>query len=217
MPCPSEEVLRERVQVNHTQHQQQQHPAASQYLVQRYRWFSLQRLQTHKGNLVEITAFFVRNFITFMTIPSLEERTLTQSTESRTDENGALELPEQHHNDGKPEVATSTTSNLRPPPQGRRRKQFAVSTRWERQVAENGLPNDHNKYFCCCARRLGNMFVLLEYPDGTPIVVAGPCWPFCAFVTLPLIIVISGLVSYFIVLSNNSALVSIVVLLLIVI
>eukprot|EP00956_Cyclotella_meneghiniana_P024808 scaffold50463_cov63-Cyclotella_meneghiniana.AAC.2 len=59
---------------------------------------------------------------------------------------------------------------------------------------------DFHKYFCCCARRVGTMFFLLEKRDGTPIVVAGPCWPFCTFVTVPLIIVLSGLVAYFIVL-----------------
>jgi hypothetical protein len=27
------------------------------------------------------------------------------------------------------------------------------------------------------------MFALLSHPDGSPIVIAGPCWPFCVFVT----------------------------------
>ena len=40
------------------------------------------------------------------------------------------------------------------------------------------------------------MFFLLETKDGSPIV-AGPCWPFCTFVTLPLIVGISGMVGYF--------------------
>ena len=51
------------------------------------------------------------------------------------------------------------------------------------------------------------MFFLLEKRDGTPIVVAGPCWPFCTFVTVPLIIVLSGLVAYFIVLDPEVGLV----------
>ena len=51
------------------------------------------------------------------------------------------------------------------------------------------------------------MFFLLEKRDGTPIVVAGPCWPFCTFVTVPLIIVLSGLVAYFIVLEPEIGLV----------
>ena len=27
------------------------------------------------------------------------------------------------------------------------------------------------------------MFAICSYPDGTPILIAGPCWPFCALVT----------------------------------
>jgi len=52
------------------------------------------------------------------------------------------------------------------------------------------------------------MFFLLETRDGSPIVVAGPCWPFCTFVTVPLVVVLSSLVGYFIVLNSNSGLVS---------
>jgi hypothetical protein len=52
------------------------------------------------------------------------------------------------------------------------------------------------------------MFILLEYSDGSPIVMAGPCWPFCLGVTVPLIMGICFLVSYFLVLNTNSGLVS---------
>jgi hypothetical protein len=52
------------------------------------------------------------------------------------------------------------------------------------------------------------MFALVSYPDGTPIVVAGPCWPFCVGVTLPLILVVTGLVSYFLVVDGDFGLVS---------
>jgi hypothetical protein len=52
------------------------------------------------------------------------------------------------------------------------------------------------------------MFALLSYPDGTPIVVAGPCWPFCVGVTLPVILAVTGLVSYFLVVDGNFGLVS---------
>ena len=68
---------------------------------------------------------------------------------------------------------------------------------------------DFNRYFCCCARRVGSMFFLVERKDGSPIIVAGPCWPFCSFVTVPLIVVCSGLVGYFIVSNPNTGLVSI--------
>jgi hypothetical protein len=52
------------------------------------------------------------------------------------------------------------------------------------------------------------MFFLVEKKDGSPIIVAGPCWPFCTFVTVPLIVVLSGLVGYFIVSNPSSGLVS---------
>jgi len=47
------------------------------------------------------------------------------------------------------------------------------------------------------------MFALVSYPDGTPVVLAGPCWPFCLFVTLPLILGISGVVSYFMIIDKS--------------
>lgn len=105
---------------------------------------------------------------------------------------------------------------------------YAVSVRWEREQAERTRPptessgpviehkpcltftiEDFNRYFCCCARRVGSMFFLIEGKDGSPIVVAGPCWPFCTFVTAPLIVVLSGLVGYFIVSNPDTGLVSI--------
>ena len=70
------------------------------------------------------------------------------------------------------------------------------------------ITENFSTYFCCCARRVGSMFFLIEKKDGTPIVVAGPCWPFCTFVTVPLIVVLSGMVGYFIVSNPNAGLVS---------
>jgi hypothetical protein len=90
----------------------------------------------------------------------------------------------------------------------RRPQRYAVSTRWEREVAEHGPIKDFHRFFCCCARRLGNMFVLCERSDGSPVVIAGPCWPFCVFVTLPLILSISAAVAYFVIISDDSPLVS---------
>jgi hypothetical protein len=99
---------------------------------------------------------------------------------------------------------------------------YAVSVGWEREQAEqSGQPSessgpimerrspleDFNSLFCCCARRVGSMFFLLETKDGSPIVVAGPCWPFCTFVTTPLIVIFSGMVGYFIVSNPNTKLV----------
>lgn len=60
-----------------------------------------------------------------------------------------------------------------------------------------------NTIFCCCARRVGSMFFLLESNDGSPIIVAGPCWPFCTFITTPLILGISGLVGYFMIYTTD--------------
>jgi len=42
------------------------------------------------------------------------------------------------------------------------------------------------------------MFFLMEHTDGSPLVVAGPCWPFCVFLTVPVIILVVVVVSYFI-------------------
>ena len=82
---------------------------------------------------------------------------------------------------------------------------FAVSTKWERDVAEGRAQRDVHTYFCCCARRIGHMFALLSYPDGSPLVIAGPCWPFCVLVTLPLVVGISGLVMYFLIIDDSYA------------
>ena len=107
------------------------------------------------------------------------------------------------------EVAGSRSADPPPAPlQSRPKKQYAVSTRWEREVAANGLPRDFSSYFCCCAHRIGNMFILWERPDGSPLVIAGPCWPFCIGVTLPLIIGISAVASYFVFFSKNTSVVS---------
>ncbi|GAX28594.1 hypothetical protein FisN_1Hh615 [Fistulifera solaris] len=88
-------------------------------------------------------------------------------------------------------------------PSQRRRKIYAVSTTWERQLAEGRSQPDVHTYFCCCARRIGNMFSLLSYQDGSPMVIAGPCWPFCALVTVPLILGVSGTVCYFLIVDNS--------------
>lgn len=60
-----------------------------------------------------------------------------------------------------------------------------------------------NTIFCCCARRVGSMFFLLESNDGSPIIVAGPCWPFCTFITTPIILGVSGLVGYFMIYTTD--------------
>ncbi|EED89816.1 predicted protein [Thalassiosira pseudonana CCMP1335] len=113
-------------------------------------------------------------------------------------------------------------------PRERLHKRYAVSVRWEREqeqqksrqqanVSSSGpiteekpmltySIEDFHRYFCCCARRVGSMFILKERQDGSPLVIAGPCWPFCTFVTVPLIAVLSSLVAYFIVLNEDSGL-----------
>ena len=42
------------------------------------------------------------------------------------------------------------------------------------------------------------MFILMSWPDGTPLLIAGPCWPFCVGMTVPLVIGISFCVSLFV-------------------
>jgi hypothetical protein len=66
-----------------------------------------------------------------------------------------------------------------------------------------------NRIFCCCARRVGNMYFLIEAQDGSPVVVAGPCWPFCVGVTVPLIVGISAAVIVLVVLNPAAGLVRI--------
>jgi len=51
------------------------------------------------------------------------------------------------------------------------------------------------------------MFALMQHRDGEPIIIAGPCWPFCVFVTVPLIVGVACLVSYFLIIDNNFGLV----------
>lgn len=135
-----------------------------------------------------------------MTIAEVEATT-PESAGMEKEENGLDSMnTAPNDNDRSPESANTSQAPRR------RKKQFAVSTRWEQEVAENGLPKDYHSYFCCCARRVGNMFILMEYSDGSPIVVAGPCWPFCMGVTVPMILGISSLVSYFLILKEDSKL-----------
>lgn len=75
-------------------------------------------------------------------------------------------------------------------------------------MSEGREPRDCHSYFCCGARRIGHMFALISASDGTPIIISGPCWPFCVFVTFPLIIGISCLVIFFLILGETFALVS---------
>jgi hypothetical protein len=52
------------------------------------------------------------------------------------------------------------------------------------------------------------MHLLLASSDGSPLVIAGPCWPFCLCVTMPLIVGITGSVAYFFIINDYFALVS---------
>lgn len=88
-----------------------------------------------------------------------------------------------------------------------KQSRYAVSTQWERSVHDGTAPRDVHTYFCCCATRIGHMFALMQHHDGEPIVLAGPCWPFCVFVTVPLILGVSCLVTYFLVIDDNFGLV----------
>lgn len=65
-----------------------------------------------------------------------------------------------------------------------------------------------SRIFCRCARQVGSMHFLCERKDGSPIVVAGPMWPFCMFVTVPIICVLGGFVLYFCMLQMKAPLVS---------
>lgn len=61
------------------------------------------------------------------------------------------------------------------------------------------LREDINSCFCCCATsRIGEMLVLSEKKDGTPRIIAGPEWPMCICCTVPMIIIGSALITYYI-------------------
>lgn len=82
-----------------------------------------------------------------------------------------------------------------------------------REMAENpaqqnnlnlaGTTEDFNNCFCCCANHTGGMFSLLENEDDTLIVITGPCWSFCTFMTLALILISSLLILFFIILNRE--------------
>jgi len=64
---------------------------------------------------------------------------------------------------------------------------------------------DINSCFCCCAKQhIGEMLVLVEKKDGTPVVIAGPSWPMCIFCTVPIIVVGGFLITYFILMDNEN-------------
>jgi len=92
------------------------------------------------------------------------------------------------------------------------KKKYAISVRWENENHDNeqkcctGSVEDFNTLCCGCSRRVGGMHFLWESADGSPIVMAGPCWPFCTFVTFPLICGLSALVIYFLILQERAKL-----------
>jgi len=63
---------------------------------------------------------------------------------------------------------------------------------------------DLNSIFCCCSRQVGAMQFICQRSDGSPFVVAGPCWPFCSFFTVPLIGGLSSLVLYFCIIDEST-------------
>lgn len=77
-------------------------------------------------------------------------------------------------------------------------KEYAVSIAWEREQAETTSSDkcDFNTVFCCCARQLGRMQVICKRRDGSPLIIIGPHWPFCVFITIPLIIALSAFILY---------------------
>ena len=54
-----------------------------------------------------------------------------------------------------------------------------------------------SNFFCgnLSRRTIGRMRVVLSGEKGRPVVIAGSSWPFCAFVTVPLILVPAAIVS----------------------
>lgn len=105
----------------------------------------------------------------------------------------------------------SSSASSRQRREGSEKKKYAVSVRWESEQSEKqqkcctGTAQDFHSLCCCCSRRVGGMFFLCEHMDGSPIIVAGPCWPFCTFVTIPLICGLSGLTAYFLIFRKDGA------------
>jgi len=77
-------------------------------------------------------------------------------------------------------------------------KEYAVAKAVPTSSEKGGFLQSFYVCCCCARRRIGDMFVLLETRDGRPLMVVGPCWPFCAFITVPLIIVVSALIGVFV-------------------
>jgi len=106
-------------------------------------------------------------------------------------------------------VSTNNTRQRRERGDDNGKKKYAISVRWENEEAEktkmscHGSVEDCHSLCCCCARRVGGMHFICERADGSPRIMAGPCWPFCTFVTLPLILGLSGLVAYFVILKDD--------------
>jgi len=138
--------------------------------------------------------------------------------ESETDPDAINVLRNMRRSHLRSDLLGRSQQELQDLPMPGEKKQYAVSTRWEHQntarqekIANRGKNScycapctcsveDFYNYCCCGARRrVGGMFFLLERPDGSPIIVAGPCWPFCTFITVPLILLVAALVSYFII------------------
>jgi len=91
------------------------------------------------------------------------------------------------------------------------RIEYAISKRWEAQQVSGQKDkctpqNCVSSIFCCCARQLGSMHILCERKDGSPMVIAGPMWSFCMFVTVPLVVGLSVLVLYFCILQKDAPL-----------
>jgi len=101
-----------------------------------------------------------------------------------------------------------------------KKKDYAVCTEWACEIEESALRLESLRHsetylsersngcnecmtdcFCSCSRKIGGMFSLLERSDGSPILIVGPYWSFCVFVTVPLIVL--GSVASFLVLLDK--------------
>lgn len=155
-----------------------------------------------------------------MTLQERNSRTKTGASSTATSTSSSSPSAMEIDNTDDALKSSETEPSTSGPSRNKRRKntkQFAVSVRWEREMEERrrnqskksrctGTTEDLNTNCCCCAHRIGDMFSILETSNGSPIVMAGPCWPFCLFITFPLIVVISGLVAYFVVLKKDNGL-----------
>ena len=126
-------------------------------------------------------------------MPDEEQTTLNQTTQRKR----------------KKQYAASTSNNSSLEDSSSRLKALRSNNSCCSSSCTGKIKEDMNTCFCCCAvQRIGEMLVLVEKDDGTPVFIVGPEWHFCVFCTVPMILIVTFLVTYFILVDDDSSNVS---------